>query len=149
VIRLETLNGQLTIFTPGLSELQLYNKNTLNYCYHNWNNSFDYIYSGSNTIDGVAWHIGNAGSTTHEVGKKTANELGIYDLSGNVREWCWDLYGAYPGAQTDYRGAVSGTSRVTRGGSWGLSIPSQKVDDRSFVTPDWPSFDVGFRVVRN
>jgi formylglycine-generating enzyme required for sulfatase activity len=79
-----------------------------------------YTYSGSNTIDNVAWYYSNSGSTTHTIGTKSANELGIYDMSGNVFEWCWDLYGTYPSdAETDPKGATrSGTimSRVMRGG---------------------------------
>ena len=69
--------------------------------------------TGSNTIGDYAWYYSNAGSTTHPVGTKPANELGLHDMSGNVWEWCWDWWGApYPtGPLTNYRGAASGTYR--------------------------------------
>jgi formylglycine-generating enzyme required for sulfatase activity len=80
-------------------------------------------YSGSNSVDVVAWYSGNSGNSTHPVGTKAANSLGIYDMSGNVWEWCWDWYGGYSsGSQTDPRGAVSGAIRVFRGGSWCIRL---------------------------
>ena len=86
------------------------------------NQSHGYTYSGSNTVGDVAWYYSNSGSTTHTVGTKAANELGIFDMTGNVWEWVWDIYGDYPGdAQTDPHGATSGSNRVYRGGSWGNS----------------------------
>ncbi len=83
------------------------------------NNSAGFKYSGSNTIDDVAWYTVNSGNTSHTVNGKSANELGIYDMSGNVWEWCWDRYGSYSStAQTNPTGATSGSYRVLRGGSW-------------------------------
>jgi hypothetical protein len=77
-----------------------------------------YIYSGSNNIDGVAWCSTNSGNT-HPVATKGANELGLYDMSGNVWEWCWDWMGGYSGTgQTDPKGPTFGTLRFLRGSSF-------------------------------
>jgi formylglycine-generating enzyme required for sulfatase activity len=87
------------------------------------NLSKGYAYSGSNIIDDVAWDYQNSGTTTHPVGKKGANELGLYDMSGNVSEWCWDWNKLYDSvAQTDPRGPTIkyyiGYHRVVRGGDY-------------------------------
>ena len=83
------------------------------------NNSRGYKYSGSNYIDNVAWYRDNSGDKTHPVATKSPNELGIYDMSGNVSEWCSDWYGDYSsGAQTNPKGPYGGSHRVSRGGSW-------------------------------
>lgn len=83
------------------------------------NESLGYKYSGSNEIGDVAWYDGNSNSTTHPVKQKQANELGIYDMCGNVSEWCSDRYGDYSSSsQTDPTGSSFGTGRINRGGSW-------------------------------
>ena len=93
-------------------------------------------YSGSNDIDLVAWYKENSGDKTHEVGKKTANELGIYDMSGNVWEWCQDWFDAYSSeAQTNPTGPEMGSLRVNRGGSWSNSARRCRVSNRISYSP--------------
>ena len=83
------------------------------------NKSRGYKYSGSDYLGSVAWYGDNSDSKVHPVGSKSANELGLYDMSGNVREWCSDWKGSYPSSpQTNPTGASSGSYRVLRGGSY-------------------------------
>ncbi len=112
------------------------------------NKSKGYEYSGSNVIDEVAWYFKNSGSGTHPVGTKLPNELGIYDMIGNVREWCQDWYGEYSGVpQTNPQGPSSGSHRVLRGGSWKRYARYSSVSYRNYLTPDNRSdYDCGFRL---
>jgi len=86
------------------------------------NQTHNYTYSGSNDINAVAWYWNNWGASaysTHTVGALVPNELGLFDISGNVWEWNWDIYGSYPGgAQTNPHGATGGSDRVKHGGGW-------------------------------
>jgi len=112
----------------------------------------NYTYSGSNTVGEVAWYIENSGEMTHEVGKKTANGLGLYDMSGNVYEWVWDRYAnnySYTGNdRPDPTGASSGSDRVLRGGSWVYSAGHARSAFRGSIDPSRRHVSRGFRLVR-
>jgi formylglycine-generating enzyme required for sulfatase activity/TolB-like protein len=108
-----------------------------------------YEYAGGNSVDSVAWYNGNSGSKTHPVGTKQPNSLGLYDMSGNVWEWCWDWFGNYSsGSQTSPLGASSGTYRVLRGGSWYYDAAYVRSAYRSYNTPSYRYYYLGFRLVR-
>ena len=112
------------------------------------NKSRGYKYSGSYAIDAVAWYDSNSGSATHWVKQKRANELGIYDMSGNVWEWCSDWYGSYSySEQSNPTGAGSGQYRVLRGGSWNRNAGNCRVSNRANDTPSDRGSSYGFRVV--
>lgn len=111
------------------------------------NKSKGYTYSGSNTIGDVAWYVDNSSSKTHAVKTKAANELGIYDMSGNVFEWCSDRSGTYSSsAQTDPTGPTTGTFRVYRGGGWRSSAAYCRCANRNSNAPSNRYSGVGFRL---
>ena len=106
-----------------------------------------YKYAGSNTLDNVAWYHDNSGNSTHPVKTKSPNELGLYDMSGNVWEWCQDWYGEYSsGSQTNPTGTSSGSSRVCRGGSWYYGARDCRVSRRGYAASSRRTSDLGFRL---
>jgi len=112
-------------------------------------NTPDYLYSGSDDINAVAWYSGNSGSTTHIVGTKAPNALGLYDMSGNLFEWCWDWWGSYSAnAQSNPTGPASGSYRVVRGGYWHYSAYYCRVANRSGGSPYGSNGLIGFRLCR-
>jgi len=109
-----------------------------------------YKYAGSDDIGAVAWYDDNSGDKTQAVGRKKPNDLGLYDMSGNVWEWCADWYGDYEDTgkpQVNPRGPEQGDYRVLRGGGWGGYARGCLVSHRDFGTPGYRGNFLGFRLV--
>ena len=111
------------------------------------NKSKGYKYSGSNNLGDVAWYIDNSNNTSHAMGTKAPNELGIYDMTGNVMEWVSDWKGSYSsGVQTNPTGPDSGTYRVNRGGSYGNVERLSRITNRNSIDPNMSSKTMGLRL---
>ena len=113
------------------------------------NKSLGYKYAGGNSIGDVAWYDNNSSSVTHSVAQKQPNELGLYDMSGNVYEWCQDWSGSYSSAaQTNPTGPASGSYRVARGGGTSSTARGCRVSFRAEGIPTGPYQDVGLRLAQ-
>ena len=139
ILRLNRLTGR-TFRLPTEAEWE--------YAARGGNKSCGYKYCGSNTVEDIGWYCENSHDRTHVVGLKQPNELGIYDMSGNVMELCYDWYGTYSASsQTNPIGAVNGERRVCRGGNLGLSASACRNSSRFDIAPDCRSWDSGLRLV--
>jgi len=100
-------------------------------------------------VGDIAWFDENSSDTTHPVAQKQPNAWGLYDMAGNLWEWCWDWYGSYPGTVTDPVGSTSGSYRVVRGGSWYHDASSTRAAYRYGIYPGYRSTAFGFRLARS
>lgn len=146
---IEELNARLGLPDASGRSFRLPTEAEWEYAARGGNRSRGYRYSGSDDIGEVAWYDRNSSNgTTHPVGEKGPNELGVYDMSGNVWEWCGDWYGNYPSeAERDPTGPSSGSSRVLRGGSWDGNARGCRVSYRYYSPPGSGSRNFGLRLV--
>ena len=111
------------------------------------NRSIGYKYAGGDNLDRVAWYNGNSGSTTHDVGQKSPNELGLYDMAGNVYEWCQDWLGGYSrNSQTTITSPDSRLFRIIRGGCWKYHADTCRISFRASEKPDKATNNCGLRL---
>lgn len=138
IARLNTITGQ-RFRLPTEAEWE--------YAARGGNMSRGWKYAGSNEIDDVAWYQDNAAGGTHVVATLQCNELGLFDMSGNVWEWCQDVYGPYPTSpQVNPTGPAAGTYRVYRGGGWNSSPRSCRVSYRFDRSPSATYNNQGLRL---
>ena len=142
-------DGMITTDTSKVVGYRLPTEAEWEYAARGGNKSKGYKYAGSDNIDDVAWYWDNAGMKTQEVGKKSPNELDLYDMSGNVYEWCSDWYGDYSGsAQINPYNSTVGSYRVIRGGSWSFNAADSRVAIRLLSSPTHTRYFLGFRICR-
>ncbi len=145
-----SIDGEIVICDFSKNGFRLPTEAEWEYAARGGNLSKNCKFSGGDIIEAVAWYDMNSKNQTQDVATKQANELGLYDMSGNVWEWCWDRYGTYSSlGQTDPKGSDSGTNRVLRGGSWGNLPLYCRVTNRGSVEPAYRGNRYGFRLVRS
>jgi len=154
---LAKLNALIADQLPDGKQFTLPTEGQWEYAARGGKRSKGYTYAGSSTIGDVAWWgnngssytSGNSGAHTHPVGTLMPNELGLYDMTGNVWEWCSDWYGALTDntTLTDPTGAADGSNRVFRGGSWGTAAADCVVGYRYCYAPSITYGNIGFRLV--
>jgi formylglycine-generating enzyme required for sulfatase activity len=143
------LNKLLSNQLPEGSKFRIPTEAQWEYAARGGKKSKGYKFSGSDYIGEVAWYDGNSGEKTHEVGMKDKNELGIYDMSGNVWEWCQDWYDRNYYSRSPLsnpKGPGSGSDRILRGGSWYYNTPYCRVSYRDCGAPGGRGNDLGFRL---
>jgi len=142
-------NGRIAVDISYVEGYRLPTEAEWEYAARGGKQSKGYKYSGSDDVDEVAWYYSNSGNKTQEVGNKAPNELGIYDMSGNVWEWCSDWYVSYSSsAQTNPYNYTPGWGRVYRGGGWLSSATGVRVAYRVNYSPTVAYNDLGFRITR-
>lgn len=139
------IDGKKIILNPNSFGFRLPTEAEWEYAAKGGNESKGFIFSGSNRIESVAWYGDNLYESIMQVGSYNPNEIGIYDMSGNVWEWCWDNY-----AENSYKKDLSTTGplKVLRGGSWGLNKYMSRVTNRHSINPNSKNKFTGFRIVR-
>ena len=145
------INGTNVTYNTGANGYRLPTEAEWEYAARGGNKSRGYTYSGSNDGGEVAWCTSNSGNTTQPVGGKKPNELGLYDMSGNVWEWCWDWYGDKYYSQSGREnptGPSSGRSRVLRGGGWYGYVGGLRCAYRYSLIPAGTLNGSGFRLAR-
>jgi sulfatase modifying factor 1 len=138
-------NAGTVVRDPSAKGYRLPTEAEWEYAARGGNNS--HIYSGGNTVGNVAWYTANSSSKTQPVKGKQANGYGLYDMSGNVWEWCQDWYGSYPAsAQTNPTGPTLASYRVLRGGGWNRDAQGCRASRRDYSSPSFRLFNLGFRL---